>query len=307
MELRHIRHVLALAAHRNYARAAQALHITQPALTRSIQSLEASLGAVLFDRGKREVVPTAVGEIVLRHARTIDSAADDLKRDVQLAEGMEVGSLCIGVGPFVGPALIRDALANMTQAYPSLHLQVTLGPWRELPQRLRDREIELMVGEMSDIEAIEAFEFTPLSQGPYIPMVRAGHPLAQRNDDVTIEDLVSFPIIGPTLTPDMDTVVRDFLYPNSPASDMPLYTVTCDSLSILTAVLSQSNAVSFLIPFMVENKLRERQLIAFPHLKTDIKSRYGVAYLRDRTLSAPAQYFCRLLEIWNEKLNTRNA
>ena len=57
IETRHLRHLLALAEHRNYARAADALHLTQPALTRSIQALEASLDAQLFDRGRGEVTP----------------------------------------------------------------------------------------------------------------------------------------------------------------------------------------------------------------------------------------------------------
>ncbi|MEI8352823.1 MAG: LysR family transcriptional regulator [bacterium] len=67
-DMRRLRHALALAEHRNFARAATALHITQPALSRSIQSLEDALGVHLFDRNPRDVEPTAFGELVLRHA-----------------------------------------------------------------------------------------------------------------------------------------------------------------------------------------------------------------------------------------------
>ena len=63
-DMRRLRHALALAEYRNFARAADALHITQPALSRSIQSLEDGLGVRLFDRSPRDVQPTAFGELV---------------------------------------------------------------------------------------------------------------------------------------------------------------------------------------------------------------------------------------------------
>ena len=72
-DMRRLRHALALAEHRNFARAAAALHITQPALSRSIQALEEGMGVLLFDRSPRDVEPTAFGELVLRHARGLAS------------------------------------------------------------------------------------------------------------------------------------------------------------------------------------------------------------------------------------------
>ena len=91
-DLRRLRHALALAEHRNFARAAAALHITQPALSRSIQALEDGLGVRLFDRSPRDVDPTAFGELVLRHARSLELSARDLDRELQLAKGLEIGT-----------------------------------------------------------------------------------------------------------------------------------------------------------------------------------------------------------------------
>ena len=71
IELRHLRHALALAEHGNFARAAEALHLSQPALTRSLQALEAQVGEQLFDRSHREVTPTTMGELLLQHARQL--------------------------------------------------------------------------------------------------------------------------------------------------------------------------------------------------------------------------------------------
>jgi DNA-binding transcriptional LysR family regulator len=85
IDLRHLRHALALAEHGNFARAADACHITQPALTRSIQSLEAALGVTLFDRRRGGVEPTAFGRLVLDHAAGLDMGSRELERELQLA------------------------------------------------------------------------------------------------------------------------------------------------------------------------------------------------------------------------------
>lgn len=307
MDLRQMRHVLALAEHRNYARAAQALHITQPALTRSIQGVESSLQAVLFDRGRRDVAPTAIGQMVLEHARTIEAAARDLERDVQLARGMEIGSLQIGVGSFAGPTFIAETLARFNQAYPGLRSKVILAPWRELPDRLRAREIELMVGDMSEIEALEDFQITLFSRRPYMPVVRAGHPL-EDHGEIAVVDLDPFPVVGPTLLPPMEIAIRQYLgrlehsVPNT-----TLQAITCDSLSVLKTILLHSDAVSLLTPFMVADELRGGKLVAFPELSTTANSRYGVAHLRGRTLSSPARVFCDLLAAWDAELVSQEA
>jgi DNA-binding transcriptional LysR family regulator len=71
IETRLLRNAIMLAEHRNFARAALALNISQPTLTRNIQTLENHIGARLFDRKTRTVLPTPVGEELLKHARLI--------------------------------------------------------------------------------------------------------------------------------------------------------------------------------------------------------------------------------------------
>ena len=69
IEIRHIRHVEALARHRNFARAAKELKMTQPGLSRAIQNLETALGVVLFDRNNREISPLSMGNTSLTLAK----------------------------------------------------------------------------------------------------------------------------------------------------------------------------------------------------------------------------------------------
>ena len=98
MELRQLRHLIAVVEHGSFSRAAEAVHLTQPALSRSIQALEAEVGAAVLERNRGAIEPTDVGRLLLTHARQLDSATRDLERDIALTQGLELGELRIGVG-----------------------------------------------------------------------------------------------------------------------------------------------------------------------------------------------------------------
>ncbi len=94
--LRQITHAEALARHRNFREAAVELSISQPALTRSIKSLEAILGGQLFDRLSTGVEPTGAGVVFLENARQLLLKSSELEREVGATLGLTLGSLHIG-------------------------------------------------------------------------------------------------------------------------------------------------------------------------------------------------------------------
>jgi len=302
IEIRQLRHIIALAEYRNYARASEALHITQPALTRSIQGIEAQLGASLFDRGRREVTPTAIGELVLRHARDLERAARDLERDVGLAKGMEIGALHVGAGPFVGATLVGEVVARMSRSHPGLRTRVVVAPWRELPERVRQREIELMVADMSEVEASEDFEVLPLEHHPTVAVGRAGHPLAAHTSPWP-RALLEYPLAGAPASDEIEDKLLRLLKPGTRRRRTDsILSVTCDSFSVLKSVLLHSDAIAMLSPFMCADELRDGRLVAMPRIQLNLRSRYGVARLRGRTLSEPARVFCDALLAWDAEL-----
>ena len=95
IELRLIQHALALARFRNYARAAQSLHLTQPTMTRSIAALERAVGVRLFDRGPNGVEPTAFGNILLDRGARVNAGEADLRRVILILAGLVSGSLAV--------------------------------------------------------------------------------------------------------------------------------------------------------------------------------------------------------------------
>jgi len=299
IELRQLRHVLALAEHRNFVRAAEALGITQPSLTRSIQGTEALLGALLFDRGTREVTPTAVGDLVVQHARAFDLAERDLARDIRLMKGMETGELHVGAGPFVGAALVTEALVRMNAAHPRLSTRVSVRPCQDLPERLRRREIDLCVADANDFHVTDDLELLPLASHPLVVVARAGHALARQAAAPNTQDMLAYPLAGTQLS---DAAREKLLRQIRPAAvrrkvrEEGLSTITCDHFSVLKTMLLRTDALTALSPFMFADELRAGTLVALPSIQLAIETRHAILWLRGRTLSAPARVFCELLQ-----------
>lgn len=294
--LKQLRHALALDQHRNYQRAAEALHITQPALTRSIQSLERLVGSKLFDRGPRDVEPTELGALLLQHARALDLADRDLQRELAMAKGLESGNLNVGIGPYAAAAVVGPPMGRLVEKHPGLRTHLVLAPWEELPARVRSREVDLIVADTRSLEEQQDMESIRLQDHPAFLVCRRGHPLAELVSPAW-KDVFQYPLVGPRI-PERDlAVVRQHVpaqHLRSAAGRGPI-AVHCDGSPILKEIVEHSNAVCLMSVFMVIEELRAGRLVIVPGVDFGVRSTLCIAYLRRRTLSKPAQRFVELL------------
>ena len=112
IEFRVLQHALALERHQNFARAAAALNLSQPSLSRSIAGLEQLLGVPLFDRGPKQVVPTVFGRILLERGAELLRGEGELRREIQLLAGLELGTKSPGqLAGLIGIAAAPDFTA----------------------------------------------------------------------------------------------------------------------------------------------------------------------------------------------------
>jgi DNA-binding transcriptional LysR family regulator len=124
MDIRQLRYALALAEHQHFGRAAAAIGIAQPPLSKAIAQLETELGVRLFDRTRQGVFPTAAGDALLARARHIDQELAATALDAQRAARGETGSLRIG---FIGSALLSmlpPVLRRFRIEQPEVRLQL---------------------------------------------------------------------------------------------------------------------------------------------------------------------------------------
>jgi DNA-binding transcriptional LysR family regulator len=295
-ELRHLRHALGLAEHRNFARAAETMHITQSALSRSIQALEESLGVILFDRAHGGVEPTIFGQLLLKNARDLDLMSRDLQREIELAKGLSSGELKIGVGPWGAAMLAGAVVGAMSLQYPQLRLTLVIGPRRELLARLHSREIDLAIIDISELREDADVEVKPMLEHPALLVCRANHPLTQCMTP-TIQDAFDFPLAAPNLPAGASEQILSCLPPEKRAAAIKrgLVRITCESSSVLKTVIAQSDAITVMNTFMMLDELRSGKLIALPSIDLGVGGQFGIVRLPRRSLSTAAQRFTELL------------
>jgi DNA-binding transcriptional LysR family regulator len=304
IDLKRLRQVLAVAEHRSFSRAARALHVSQPTLTRSLQALEADLGVRLFDRGRRGVELTSVGRVVLAHAQRAENIASDLSRDVELAKGAEIGRLQVGVGPWGGTALVGPAVADVVNRHPQLRVMLTVVSPRDFVERLRRRDIDLVVGDITGLAQQHDLEVTAFSLHRTWVVCRAGHPVT-RLVQPTLADLFRYPLAGPPLEPHVVAMLRE--HPSAefrrlwsrPDGMVPL---SCDVPATLKVVLRQTETLSLMPTFMIEDELARGELVILPQFDIGLSVPYGAAWLRDRTLAPPARVLVDALLVHDRTL-----
>jgi LysR family hydrogen peroxide-inducible transcriptional activator len=143
--LRQLQHLVALAEHRHFGKAAAACHLTQSSLSASIAALEATLQAPLVDRTKRSVVLTRLGEETVERARGLLAEAAELAGAAR-AEGAPLsGTLRMGVIPTIGPFLLPPALPALRKAHPRLRLYLREDLTERLVERLEAGQLDLLL------------------------------------------------------------------------------------------------------------------------------------------------------------------
>lgn len=120
--LRQLRYLVAVADHRHFGRAAEDCLVTQSTLSAGIQELETLLGVALIERTRRQAVPTPLGEEIVRRARVLLQAADELAEVAAAGQQPLSGLLRLGVIPTVAPYLLPPRLPAVRARYPELRL-----------------------------------------------------------------------------------------------------------------------------------------------------------------------------------------
>jgi DNA-binding transcriptional LysR family regulator len=159
--------------------AAEKLHLSQPALSRSIRELESELGVKLLERTPLGVEPTAYGKAVILRGRIIDSELRQAKDDVAHLRAATRGDLRIGATPVAAFSLLPTVLARLKKSRPQLQVSVTDGMGSSLFQQLRQGDFDFVFGRID--EDIDPHEFNAdvLFNDSLVVVARQDHPLAR--------------------------------------------------------------------------------------------------------------------------------
>lgn len=180
LDSRQLTAFLAIVDHGSLGRAAEALHITQPALSRTIKRLEQQLGAALFERYAKGMAPSAAGLALLPHARLLQRGAVAAVEEVQALAGLAKGTLRVGAIGSIAALALPQAIGRLLARYPNLRVQVIEGVWDRLAEALLQHEIDLALDvakpDTDEIVAIADCHWQDVSR----VVAASGHPLRRR-------------------------------------------------------------------------------------------------------------------------------
>lgn len=283
-DLRQLRHFVALAEHQHFARAAAAVHLSQPALSRSIQALESQLGCTLVDRHSRGVNLTAHGRLVLEHARRLLAGSLALSNAVNQLGNLEAGELRLGAGPYPAARLIPQALGQLLQRYPRVQVKLDIANWLELRDSLLDSAIELFVADIRELQDDTQLHIEPLRVHEGVLFCRPAHPLLQRRN-LQLRDLLDFPLAGTQLP---EVVERSLGQASGRAQPL---SVQCDNFLVLKRLVADSDVLSMAPWDVIADELHSGQLALLPLLPQGLHqhSAYGLVSRAGHSLSPAAQ------------------
>jgi DNA-binding transcriptional LysR family regulator len=293
VELRQLKHAVAVAEHGGFARAAMSLHLSQSALSRSVQALERAVGTPIFLRSASGVELTDIGRQLLGHGSNMLQVAAELDLQIVRNRSLQAGRLRIGIATATAEGAACDAAEAMLTDHPMAALEFRTGFRTDMLQPLRSGEIDVLVADSTMFPSDDPeLELLPLEEHPLVVAVRRGHPLDGR-PGVAMPDIFGYPVVAVgRLRPELLAAVleQESHAVAVQARQRAMPAVVTNSTALAEMLLLQTDAVGALPPSGVAALVASGQLVplAAPHWLT---SPFGLVRIRARAPSPVAQAF----------------
>lgn len=292
MNLRKFSHLLAVVENSSFRKAAEEVHLSQPALTRSLASLEEELGITLLDRSYGRVVPTTYAQPIFDHIRRIASESRALKESVRRIKGLEEGEIRIGFGPFAAATALCPVMSEVVLRYPRLRVGVEIANSGLLLELLQQDRLDIVVGDSRYLQDPEGISIIELQQQEIAIAAHRDHSLVQFRGPLSLQTLKAHTTGAPTLPSDLQKA-----FAAQGLQDFP--TMTCDDMRVLIE-LAEAGSLVVLVPRLVVQELTDRNSLSVLQLPMPI-SRYTkpcIMHARGRSLGPAGTLLVQLISHW---------
>jgi DNA-binding transcriptional LysR family regulator len=205
--MRQLETLAAVADRGSFSAAADALGISQPAVSQQIQALERDVGAPLIDRSGRRARLTERGDVVVRHARRLLAVREELQRELADQDGELSGHLVVGSSTGLGEHVLPPLLGGFRERHPGVAVTLRVEVTVNVIDRVLERELE--VGVVGATRANRALVYEPFLEDRIVLAVPAGHRFAGRT--VSLDELVAEPLIVMQAGAGVRSVIEDEL------------------------------------------------------------------------------------------------
>tara|TARA_R110002124_G_scaffold104370_10_gene254315 strand:- start:2141 stop:3106 length:966 start_codon:yes stop_codon:yes gene_type:complete len=292
LKLRHLETFVEVARQSSISRAASVLHLSQPAVTRTIRELESIIGKPLVEKDGRGIRISHYGEIFLRHAGSSLAAARNGLNAVSALTMNDGPPVRIGALPTVSATIVPAAVAKYLDAGMRSRLLIVTGENRVLLNQLRNGELDLVMGRLPAPESMQGLIFEPLYKEEVVFAVRAGHPLTGQSQ-MSIAALNDYPV----LVPSQASIIRPFvdrLFIEQGITE-PRHIVETVSDSFGRAFLHGRNAIWIISRGVVAAELASGEFDILPIDTSSTLGSVGLNIRADGDLSSAAEFLADLL------------
>ncbi|MBJ6724054.1 LysR family transcriptional regulator [Geomesophilobacter sediminis] len=179
MDLRQLRFFLEIARYNNFTKAAEQLHVAQPAVSMAIKKLEEELDLVLFSRQEKKIALTAEGEIFLARARKILDEVAATEAEMEELRGLAKGEVRVGIPPMMGAFFFPRIISEFSEKYPNLQLAVYGEGAAKIQKMIIQGELDM--GVIAGAGYHEALEMKRFLREEVVVCVPKDHPLKDRS------------------------------------------------------------------------------------------------------------------------------
>lgn len=291
MELRHLRSFYQVASYQSFTRAAQSLHLTQPAVTQHVQSLEAECGTPLLERLGRDIQVTAAGMVVLEYAERILRLLEECEQAVEEVRTGEGGRIRIGAGATTSIVTLPELLGKLKAARPGIEVAVRIGNTSEVVDMVLRNSVDvgLVTSPVNhpELKAVNLFE------EELTLLVYPSHPLAQEGattlSQLSQESLILFP---PTsgFRADIDRLF-------AAAGVLVRPTMELESIEAIKKLVEIGLGISIIPRGSAPEEIAAGSLVPVALSDAPVPTRHTcLIHRRDKYLSASIQAFLEVLQ-----------
>ena len=242
------------------SRAAKLLRVSQPALSTSMDRLEAELGMQLLERGPKGIATTRNGDIIFCHARLIREVLELAERDLLNAREGHIEPIRIGSLPSLASKIIPMALSKWREAHHDEHLQVVENAQIDLLIGLMRRDFDFVIGLTEVFDMLDGLRQRVLFRDTLCVIASPNHPLCSATK-LTWEQLVKYPWISPT-SRRKHTVLENVV--ETMKVEHPQQLTVCGSVSLLKSLVAGTDHLALLPAHAVNEEIADKRLVALP-------------------------------------------
>lgn len=286
---RHIRGFLHVAELGSFTRAAQTLHVSQPALTVQIHQLEDDLGVKLFDRDRRKVTLTPAGKRLLDPMQEVIDNFDEVYRLARDMSDLRQGRLVIAALPSVAAVWLPQRIAKFHETYPRIEVRVVDVVSDQVQTLVADASVDLAVGTW--INKDSAIHFEKLFEDRMHVFFPPGHPI-QSTHQPSLQEVIRYPHISMGRT----TSVRQLLDKALQKAQLSVE-ITCEVDRLSTAInMIRAGVGIAILPLSTLDSISCEGLLHCPIKGNPLKREIGVMTPKHRVLSPAAEIFSLALK-----------